>query len=252
MEKLNFLFGIELGQKVPNAVYNLSKTLQGSDISATEGKSLLKMTQFTSIHLIRWMGSTMGQTVRIPGSGHPGSLTISSHHEGRWVKQHFANPGSLIGALRPEATWLTPTTWTRKWTGLAIWATVPTPITSEWDCHHHHIWTCSCLPPEICIQPYSWSLLCSSLLLDSCLTPALPPRSHLAPTLPDPCLSSGSCPSCPPRNTPPPTLLPPVGLGTDTSNLSSWACWDSRSGIIGVQLNKYKYNRFIWIQQHEF
>ena len=52
MESFNFFFGIELGSMVLNMADNLSKALQGSSVSGTEGQNLMKMT-VTSLQSIR-------------------------------------------------------------------------------------------------------------------------------------------------------------------------------------------------------
>ncbi len=52
MESFDFLFGIELGQKVLCMADNLSSTLRGSKVSACDGQSVVKMT-FTALQTIR-------------------------------------------------------------------------------------------------------------------------------------------------------------------------------------------------------
>ena len=44
MESFDFFFGLELGRIVFSMSDNLSKALQGSSISASDGQSLMKMT----------------------------------------------------------------------------------------------------------------------------------------------------------------------------------------------------------------
>ena len=47
METFDFFFGVELGRIVLNMADNLSKALQGSSLSASDGQSLMKMTVAT-------------------------------------------------------------------------------------------------------------------------------------------------------------------------------------------------------------
>ncbi len=42
MEKFDFYFGVQLGRKVLNMVDNLSRSLQGTRLSACEGQNLVK------------------------------------------------------------------------------------------------------------------------------------------------------------------------------------------------------------------
>ena len=47
METFDFFFGVELGRIVLNMADKLSKALQGSSVSASDGQSLMKMTVTT-------------------------------------------------------------------------------------------------------------------------------------------------------------------------------------------------------------
>ena len=47
METFDFFFGVKLGRIVLNMADNLSKALQGSSVSASDGQSLMKMTVAT-------------------------------------------------------------------------------------------------------------------------------------------------------------------------------------------------------------
>ena len=47
METFDFFFGVELGRIVLNMADSLSKALQGSSVSASDGQSLMKMTVAT-------------------------------------------------------------------------------------------------------------------------------------------------------------------------------------------------------------
>ena len=47
MDSFNFFFGVELGCIILNMTDNLSASLQGSNISANEGQSVMKMTILT-------------------------------------------------------------------------------------------------------------------------------------------------------------------------------------------------------------
>ena len=47
MESFDFFFGVELGRIVSNMADNLSKTLQGSSMSACDGQSVMRMTLTT-------------------------------------------------------------------------------------------------------------------------------------------------------------------------------------------------------------
>ena len=47
METFDFFFGVELGRIVLNMADNLSKVLQESSVSASDGQSLMKMTVAT-------------------------------------------------------------------------------------------------------------------------------------------------------------------------------------------------------------
>lgn len=52
MESFDFYFGVELGRKIFSMADNLSSTLQGSTVSASEGQSVMKMT-ITALQGIR-------------------------------------------------------------------------------------------------------------------------------------------------------------------------------------------------------
>ena len=47
MDSFNFFFGVELGRKILNMADNLSSSLQASNMSASEGQSIMKMTILT-------------------------------------------------------------------------------------------------------------------------------------------------------------------------------------------------------------
>ena len=47
MDSFNFFFGVELGCKILNMADNLSSSLQASNMSASEGQSIMKMTILT-------------------------------------------------------------------------------------------------------------------------------------------------------------------------------------------------------------
>ena len=59
MESFEFLFGLELGRIVFNMADNLSKALQGTSISASDGQSLMKST-VTAYEKIRTDDSFLG------------------------------------------------------------------------------------------------------------------------------------------------------------------------------------------------